>query len=115
MIFLKEHIILQYIKRRLRWVFFNADLYLGHKNVLKHCCGPFDTIEHINKRFITNVNNIVRMNDDLYILGDFTAYGIKRGDGIRYREQIICKKVSLEYIRSFFININIDKQKYENV
>lgn len=78
-------------------IYFTSDLHLGHKNVLKHCYRPFDTIEQMNKHFISNINNTVGMNDELYILGDFTAYGVKRGDGMRFREQIKCRNVYLIY------------------
>lgn len=78
-------------------IFFTSDLHLGHRNAIKHCNRPFDSVEQMNNNLISNINNIVGLNDKLYILGDFTAYGVKRGDGIRFREQIVCKNVYLIY------------------
>ena len=57
-------------------IFFTSDLHLGHKNIIKHCDRPFSSIEQMNRSLLTNINNIVGLNDDLYILGDFTAYGV---------------------------------------
>ena len=77
--------------------FYTSDLHLGHSNILKHCNRPFDSVEQMDRALITNINNTVGMNDDLYILGDFTCYGVNRQKAIEYRNKVICKNIYLIY------------------
>lgn len=51
-------------------IFFTSDLHLGHKNVLKLCDRPFDSIEQMDACLIDNWNSKVTNNDTVYILGD---------------------------------------------
>ena len=51
-------------------VFFIADTHFGHKNVLKLCNRPFDTIEQMNETIIENWNRRVAGRDSVYVLGD---------------------------------------------
>ena len=53
-------------------VYFTADLHFGHENIIKFCDRPFDSVEAMNKSLISNWNETVNHNDDIYILGDFT-------------------------------------------
>lgn len=78
-------------------IFFTSDLHLGHRNIIKHCNRPFDSVEEMDHAIITNLNSIVKGNDVLYILGDFTAYGVNTDDAIAYKNKIRCKKVHLIY------------------
>jgi len=52
--------------------FFTADTHFGHKLVLtKMLRGGFATIEEHDKLIADNINAIVDVRDELYILGDF--------------------------------------------
>ena len=51
-------------------VFFIADTHFGHKNVLKLCNRPFETIEQMNETFIENWNRRVTGRDSIYVIGD---------------------------------------------
>jgi len=51
-------------------VFFIADTHFGHKNVLKLCNRPFETIEQMNETFIENWNRRVTGRDSVYVIGD---------------------------------------------
>lgn len=54
--------------------YFIADLHLGHKNCLRFDNRPFKTIEEQDNYVIENWNKKITVNDDVYILGDFSWY-----------------------------------------
>ena len=51
-------------------VYFIADTHFGHKNVLRLCDRPFETIEKMNETFIENWNKRVTGSDSVYVIGD---------------------------------------------
>lgn len=53
-------------------MFFIADLHFGHKNALAFDCRPFKTIEEHDEFLIKNWNDTVGIDDDVWILGDFS-------------------------------------------
>lgn len=52
-------------------VYFTSDPHLTHKNVIKFCNRPFETIEEMDNELIANWNNVVGKKDNIFILGDF--------------------------------------------
>ena len=50
--------------------FFIADTHFGHKNVLRLCNRPFETIEEMNETIIQNWNSRVKNTDTVCIVGD---------------------------------------------
>ena len=54
--------------------FYIADLHFGHKNVLSFDSRPFKTIEENDNVIINNWNNVVGIDDDVYVLGDISWY-----------------------------------------
>lgn len=52
--------------------YFISDLHFGHKNVLSFDNRKFKTIEEHDEAIITNWNNTVGLDDDVYILGDIS-------------------------------------------
>jgi len=52
-------------------VWFTADFHLGHKNIIRYCNRPFDTVEEMNRTILDRLNSLVKTNDFLYFLGDF--------------------------------------------
>jgi len=51
---------------------FTADLHFGHSNIIKYCNRPFvDEIE-MNSLLISNFNSVIKSNDTVYCLGDFS-------------------------------------------
>lgn len=73
-------------------IFFTADLHCGHTNIIKYCGRPFSNVHEMNKTIFDAINNVVKYDDTLYILGDFCFKGKKPLD---YRLRIHCKDVHL--------------------
>ena len=55
-------------------IFVTSDLHFGHKNIIKYENRPYETIEQMDKDLIDKWNNVVKENDTIYILGDFSWY-----------------------------------------
>lgn len=53
-------------------IFVTSDLHFGHKNIIKYENRPYETIEQMDKDLIDKWNNVVKENDTIYILGDFS-------------------------------------------
>ena len=60
-------------------IWFTADFHLGHKNIIRYCNRPFDTVEEMNRTIIERLNSLVKTNDILYFLGGTSASVQKQG------------------------------------
>jgi calcineurin-like phosphoesterase family protein len=56
--------------------FFTSDHHFGHRNILKFCKRPWDTVDEMNAGLIQAWNRVINSRDNVYILGDFSL-GIK--------------------------------------
>lgn len=54
--------------------YYISDLHFGHKNCLAFDNRQFKSIEEHDKKLITNWNNTVGIDDDVYLLGDISWY-----------------------------------------
>jgi len=53
-----------------RW--FVADLHWGHKNILRFTSRPYKDLEEMREAFVKNWNSVVRKQDRVYVLGDWS-------------------------------------------
>ena len=53
-------------------IYFTADIHFYHENIINHAKRPFKNADEMNRKIIDNWNNIVKANDEVYILGDVT-------------------------------------------
>jgi len=53
-------------------IFFTADHHFSHKNVIKYCKRPFNSVEEMDAVMIERWNAVVNPDDTVYHLGDFT-------------------------------------------
>lgn len=59
--------------------FFTADTHFNHKNIIKYCNLPFNSIKEMDDTIVNNWNSIVSKDDTVYHLGD-VAFG---GSGVK--------------------------------
>src|SRR3972149_1827984 len=52
------------------WV--TCDHHFGHVNIITYCDRPFKDVNHMNEVMIERWNEVVRPDDVVYYLGDFT-------------------------------------------
>jgi len=52
--------------------FFTADEHYGHRNIIRYCKRPFDSVEEMNEELIRRHNEVVREKDEVVHAGDFT-------------------------------------------
>jgi len=53
-------------------IWFTSDEHFFHNNVIKYCNRPFSTIEEMNEEIILRHNSVVKSEDTVYHLGDFS-------------------------------------------
>lgn len=51
--------------------YFSSDAHYYHKNIIKYCNRPFETVEEMNAELIKRHNEVVKPEDTWYFLGDF--------------------------------------------
>ena len=52
-------------------VFMISDTHFCHNNIIKYCNRPFENTEEMNEFMINKWNNVVGIDDTVYMLGDF--------------------------------------------
>ena len=98
-------------------LYFTSDLHLGHGNAIDYANRPFSSVEEMNERLLQNVNDSVRQEDVLWILGDF-AYRVSREDVRAFREKILCKNVHLaadDDLNLRIYDVGVDANEYRPV
>lgn len=52
--------------------FYTSDHHFFHKNICRISNRPFDSLEHMHEELVTRWNSVVRPEDFVYVLGDFS-------------------------------------------
>lgn len=71
-------------------IYFTADHHFGHKNIIKHCSRPFQTLAEMDEALIANWNAVVKKNDTVYIMGDLFFRNVTSAD--EYLQRLKGKK-----------------------
>ena len=53
-------------------VWFTSDQHYGHTNIIRFCDRPFATIEEMDEALVARYNALVKPDDTVYHLGDFS-------------------------------------------
>lgn len=65
------------------WV--TSDCHFGHSTILEYCRRPFESAGEMNEAMIDRWNQVVKPEDTVYHLGDFTLGGYEQFKKIIYR------------------------------
>lgn len=74
--------------------FYTSDLHFDHSNMISYENRPWSDVESMNEGLISRINERVKPNDELYILGDFTLR-TKHSRIVELRKAIKCNHVHL--------------------
>lgn len=75
-------------------IWFTSDTHFGHERILDSTNRPLGSIREMNDALIANINEKVKPEDELYILGDY-SFKMTAADAADLRRRIRCKKVHL--------------------
>lgn len=75
-------------------IWFTSDTHFGHENVLKFTDRPWETIWQMNDAIVDSINGRVAVDDELYILGDF-SFKMTAQDAYGLRKRIACRRIHL--------------------
>lgn len=105
-------------------IFFSSDFHFSHSNIVRGCTQwkefepgsshqktrDFDTLEEHDETLIRNINSVVKKNDTLYFLGDWSFGG--KENIVRLRNSLSCDNIHTIYgnhddhIRKYYSNTN---------
>jgi calcineurin-like phosphoesterase family protein len=60
--------------------YFTADQHYGHKRIIEYCKRPFDSVDDMDEYMINEHNKVVKPNDIVINIGDFSLYSRKYED-----------------------------------
>ena len=53
-------------------IYFTSDQHYWHNNVIRYCARPYASVEEMNEDMVNKYNEIVKPEDTVYCLGDFS-------------------------------------------
>lgn len=97
------------LKRNSRRIYVIADTHFNHKNIIKYCNRPYNSVEEMNRDIICKWNSVVRPNDIVFHLGDF-------GFGTQMELESIFKQLNgKKYLIMGNHDYKVGKKYYEEI
>jgi calcineurin-like phosphoesterase family protein len=53
-------------------IYLISDLHIFHTNIIRYSNRPYESVEEMNEALVNNWNSVVKPNDEVYCLGDFS-------------------------------------------
>lgn len=75
-------------------IYFTADQHFGDRYSFEYFDRPFDSVEDMDRSMIYLFNKVVKPDDTVFILGDFTANGT-REECEKYLSKLECRHIHL--------------------
>lgn len=106
--------------------FFTSDTHYFHDRIRLYSGRPFDSVEEMNETLIQNHNSIVKSNDTVYFLGDFsfgnltdTISILDRLNGTKYfifgnHDKVIANNQKVLFGKTRFSSLNDYQEIYVN-
>ena len=99
---------------------FSSDTHFGHDNIRKYANRPFKTLLDMDTKLISNFNERIKPDDQVFFLGDFcfrNTKGGKVGEGTTHNAQFYQKMLNghWTFIRGNHDNNNSLNTKIESV
>ena len=89
-------------------VYFTSDLHFGHKNIMNFGRSQyFSDLDHMRESILANINSVVGLDDELYILGD-VVMGV-RTDNLPHLNRILARKVLVAGNHDYVHPVNAEK------
>jgi len=95
-------------------IWFTSDLHLSHANIICYCMRPFSNYFEMDACIINNINKVVKPQDTLWILGDFSFGNKLQID--KNIDRINCKHICLilgNHDRQIIHHIEYYKQRFQ--
>ena len=112
----------KYNKEEAEHLFFTSDTHFDHKNIIKYCNRPWETVEEMNQGLIDNWNSVIGPDDTVFHLGDVSFGGntnlinyvsqlnghiiLIKGNHDRKLQQSICDKLFDYSCQQLTLNID---------
>lgn len=55
-------------------IYITSDPHFNHANVIPYCNRPYSSVEEMNEALIANWNSVIKPEDTIYCLGDFSFH-----------------------------------------
>lgn len=93
-------------------IYFIADQHFGHSKIIEYEKRPFISVYEMDKYMIKMWNSVVKKNDTVFILGDYSFHGFEGTKSITSKlkgKKILIRGNHDKKIDEFYLNAGIDK------
>lgn len=63
-------------------IFFVSDVHFGHRNIIQYCNRPYTSVDEMDDALVSNWNETVNSDDEVWMLGDFAFHNYQRIDDL---------------------------------